>query len=108
MKETIAEKAARLVLQDRIKVIYADDRRAEMIIEGDTFLETGDEADLRTVKLYEDGKAICNCPSTIFMDGSSHCSHVIAARKLWRPKKEIEAVQKLKQMVYGSDEITFD
>lgn len=108
MRETIAEKAARLILQDRVKIVYADDKRAELLIEGDTFIETGNEADLRTVKLYEDSTAICDCPSTIFMEGSSHCSHVLAARKLWRPKKEAEAIEKLKQAVFGDDEIFFD
>ncbi len=115
MGETIFRKAARLVRQDRLRIIYANDRRAEINVEGDTYLKTGNPKDLRFVRVYEDGSALCGCPSVLYVKGQKACAHIIAAQKIWQPKEKLEEFErKIKEFetlvlaVYGSDEIALD
>jgi hypothetical protein len=74
-RESAADKAVRLIAEHRIRVVKANERGIALEV-------TGDSGDYRVLR-YTDGGGVreeCTCASP-----SRNCSHIIAARLLWRP-----------------------
>lgn len=76
MRESAADKAVRLIAEHRVRVTKANERGIALEV-------TGDSGDYRVLRFVNRAAAVeesCTCPSP-----TRNCSHIIAARLLWRP-----------------------